>query len=227
MHGWRRSHLYRVRLWRVVLEHGMDLLAIDLDWNIVANPLPHLRAARPPPADVVAIRDSRGYLNVGNMWIRSTDATRAMATVVENRTWVAWEQQVFNEELNFNARFAGVTCCHTACLGKTAVKATKSQQKDLPSKDANGRKARVEVDGVERCTDLRGRLRAQPPPEGSKEPWVGSWLEEVFNTRQNTKERPVGRCNAISNSCPHWKASHCAVHAGNTPGGDRTLQHPQ
>lgn len=30
LYGWRRSHLYRVRLWRVVLEYGFHLLAIDV-----------------------------------------------------------------------------------------------------------------------------------------------------------------------------------------------------
>jgi len=31
-YGWRRSHFYRTRLWRTVIEHGFDLLSVDLDW---------------------------------------------------------------------------------------------------------------------------------------------------------------------------------------------------
>ena len=105
MYGWRRSQLYRVRLWRYVLHHGFDLLAIDLDWTMLYSPLPGIWTAVSPRAssgltvDVVALWDDNrlnkgGYLNVGNMWIRSTRSTRALSVVVENRSWVAWEQQV-------------------------------------------------------------------------------------------------------------------------------------
>ena len=31
-YGWRRSHFYRTHLWRTVIEHGFDLLSVDLDW---------------------------------------------------------------------------------------------------------------------------------------------------------------------------------------------------
>jgi hypothetical protein len=32
-YGWRRSHLYRVRMWVEVLSRGLHLLAVDLDWR--------------------------------------------------------------------------------------------------------------------------------------------------------------------------------------------------
>lgn len=132
-YGWRRSQLHRVRLWRVVLEHGFDLLAMDLDHEVATmSPVAffHLLHApaerhaathsshRPAPSDVVAVWDGPGsrYLNVGIMWVRSTAGTRELSRWAENRSWVGWEQQIFNEELNFRAELAGVRCCHTACL---------------------------------------------------------------------------------------------------------------
>lgn len=128
-YGWRRSQLHRVRLWRVVLDYGLDLLAIDLDHEIGSHdPVVLLRSLHAPPeknrpmraapADVIAVWDGPGarYLNVGIMWVRSTAGTRELARRSENRSWVAWEQQVFNEELNFNDELRGVRCCHTICL---------------------------------------------------------------------------------------------------------------
>ena len=62
------------------------------------------------------------YLNVGIMWVRSTNGTRELSRRAENRSWVGWEQQVFNEELNFREELASVRCCHTTCLKHYALK---------------------------------------------------------------------------------------------------------
>ena len=45
-YGWRRSHLFRARMWRLVLAARFDLLAVDLDWYFLSDPLPGLRTAR-------------------------------------------------------------------------------------------------------------------------------------------------------------------------------------
>lgn len=45
-YGWRRIHVYKMRLWLVVLESGHDLLSVDLDYSFLINPLPLLRASR-------------------------------------------------------------------------------------------------------------------------------------------------------------------------------------
>lgn len=115
-YGWRRSQLYRARLWRVAVEHGLDLLAMDLDHMLgQVSPVPFLRRLYAPPegssdlpltptshqpmgADVVAVWDGPGsrYLNVGIMWIRSTPATLELARRSENRTWSGWERACFD-----------------------------------------------------------------------------------------------------------------------------------
>ena len=41
-YGSRRAQLFRVRLWREVLQRGLDLLAVDATLRLRASPLPHL-----------------------------------------------------------------------------------------------------------------------------------------------------------------------------------------
>ena len=62
LYGWRRSHLYRAWMWHVVVSHDYSLLAVDLDWRFISNPLPSLFSTRQPGAahkvaTVVAVHD--------------------------------------------------------------------------------------------------------------------------------------------------------------------------
>ena len=180
-YGWRRSQLYRVRLWRVVVEKGLDLLAMDLDHQLaVMNPVPFFTAVHAPPetishnpvsessrkaapADVVAVWDGPGsrYLNVGIMWMRSTPATLELARRSENRSWVGWEQQIFNEELNFNKELSGVRCCHTICLKKFLSHASNASAK-LPKKSGSGTGQREQVgEPIDATMTRLGRRRTR------------------------------------------------------------------
>jgi SAM-dependent methyltransferase len=110
-YGWRRTHLDKMRLWRIVLDEGFDILSIDANYKMMLSPLPTLRALRTAPCslgprdcerwfpsdmraggwplDVVGLHDGQSskLLNIGLFWMRSTNATRALARVAENRTW--------------------------------------------------------------------------------------------------------------------------------------------
>jgi hypothetical protein len=219
-YGWRRSQLYRVRLWRVVVEKGLDLLAMDLDHQLaVMNPVPFFTAVHAPPetishnpvsessrkaapADVVAVWDGPGsrYLNVGIMWMRSTPATLELARRSENRSWVGWEQQIFNEELNFNKELSGVRCCHTICLKKFLSHASNASAK-LPKKSGSGTGQREQVEGTDRCNnDAPGP--AAYPPHGSAEAWANSWTPnwDVLRSK-HSQNRKYGRCNHEHNVC--------------------------
>ena len=220
-HGWRRSQLYRSRMWRAVLEMGLDLLALDLDWNLgnvpplrllrmafapaqrsTAEQPPTPQAARRATADVVAVWDgpNNRYLNVGNMWVRSTMATIELARRSENRSFTGWEQQVFNEELNFNPELLSVRCCHTVCL-KRIMNTTKIS---VPKNDKQGLEERVHVEGrtLQRCSN------SQPPtllpPSLSRESWANAWdptgVYEA-NTSKHAVHRKYGRCNLPENAC--------------------------
>ena len=218
-YGWRRSQLYRVRLWRVVLELGLDLLAMDLDHEIGTNPSAFLRAVRAPeekvqyarkgaqapvsttaPADVVAMWDGprSRYLNVGIMWLRSTNSTRLLTRRAENRTFSGWEQEIFNEEINFNQDLAGVRCCHTICIRRLAVD-SKVRAK-LPRKDQKSNSLRAKIEGHAVCsTDQPYAIR---PPHGSAEHWVRLWNStgDTPNSKHLSNRR-YGRCNHRGNVC--------------------------
>ena len=117
-------------MWHLVLSHGYDLLAVDLDWDfadihgVVLRPasvlLPALRSARSAqtnnPADVVADVDlfagKSYFLNVGLMWVRSTPSTISLVRRCEARSFGGWEQGVFNEEINWGDSADNITCCY-------------------------------------------------------------------------------------------------------------------
>ena len=235
-YGWRRSQLYRARLWRVVLERNLDLLAMDLDHQMaVTMPLPLLRSVHAPPekvshlaippaskraapADVVAVWDGPGsrYLNVGIMWVRSTVGTRELARRSENRSFVGWEQQVFNEELNFNPDLVGVRCCHTICLKR--ITTASGASKRLPAKSDSGTSMRQHSEGRDRCDD--NAPSAAAPPAGSTEPWAAFWTPNADVLRsKHSIHRKYGRCNHPENVCVMVEAESGMVsHMASTHG---------
>ena len=219
LYGWRRSQLYRTRLWRTVVELGLDLLAMDLDhqlpsWNLVGflralqapaeapkhRALTTSNASRAAPADVVAVWDGRvaRYLNVGIMWLRSTPGTIKLTRRSENRSWVGWEQQVFNEELNFNQELVGIRCCHTKCLKHLTRKSNSTAS--LPQKTARQSLIRRFIEGRVRCSSAP--KHAARPPVGSPEPWVRAWTPNAdVPSSRHTTSRKYGRCNHPDNVC--------------------------
>lgn len=235
-YGWRRSQLYRARLWRVVIAEGFDLLTVDCDWVFRAPPLmlTHRELAnRGRRVDAMAVMDGprNKYWNVGLMWLRSTPAVHAMTVRVENRTWGGWEQEVFNEELNFNAPEVG--CCHSACLGRAMTKLTFNRTDAALRKSAKGNSARIALEGAPRCA--HSMPSAAAPPNNSRLHWPrrermhmtpghglpapsassawsksptrptetqGPWLPDSFN-RLARKLRRGGRCTEWQHSaCP-------------------------
>ena len=88
-YGWRRSGFYRSRMWRLVLESGYDLFAVDCDWRLLWSPVPHIHLRMPTAVDVVAFHDGpqNKLLNVGLMWVRNTNVSRVLSVLAENRTF--------------------------------------------------------------------------------------------------------------------------------------------
>ena len=235
-YGWRRSQLYRARLWRVILHMRLDLLALDLDHQIGRfNPVPVLRTTfapaespafhmhsgpeaslRPGHADVIAVWDGPAgkYLNVGIMWVRSTESTRTLSLRSENRSFAGWEQEIFNEEVNYNEEFSGVRCCHSMCFKRlfTASKVVKA----LPGKTSKGGAARTRAEGIDRCTD--NQPLAAYPPRGSSEAWVGKWQPSGETLRsKHSSNRKYGRCNHGGNVCIALNSSGQTIHYWDDP----------
>jgi hypothetical protein len=135
-YGWRRVHVYMMRMWLTVLQSGYDLFSVDADWMFIRNPVARLRAAhelRPSfadprnlsdpyrfvrtavgtePADFVAlVHDgmTRRQINIGLVYVRAGDRTIALARTLLNRSYAAQDQPLVNEELNWG--HVNVSCC--------------------------------------------------------------------------------------------------------------------
>ena len=225
-HGWRVSHLYRARMWRAVLENGHHLLAVDLDWSFldmrrvplkpagtILRALEAMRTVKDEPPDIVALHDgpTRLLLNVGCMLVRSTPGTVALAKRVENRTRGAWDQAIFNEELNFASEHK-VSCCHTEpgtpCdLGSfLRIRPTVHNM----GHEVKTVQERRDVEGPEQCSDDQP-ASAQPPPRSTFE-WsfrkpsdpIGRFSGKGWEPRSSFNElhgRRPGRCTALGNVC--------------------------
>ena len=139
-YGWRRTHLFKMLLWRTVIERGFNLFSMDCDYFFREepryNPLPWLYSARSAvnmsgtgresaitaasdgdpsqPAEFVALHHdgmNRRQLNIGATFLRSTPNVLAFLLTVEKRTFGAQDQAVVNEELNWGT--SPLWCCVT------------------------------------------------------------------------------------------------------------------
>mmetsp|Transcript_21808 Transcript_21808/g.44075 ORF Transcript_21808/g.44075 Transcript_21808/m.44075 type:complete len:155 (-) Transcript_21808:84-548(-) len=132
------------------------------------------------------------------MWIRSTPKTLELARRSENRSFAGWEQEIFNEELNFNADLQEVRCCHAMCLKR--LTATSAVAGSLPGKDGRGMAIRTKVEGEKRCSE--DQPFAMKPPRGSREHWVKRWTGYNESLRsKHSSSRGYGRCNKGDNQC--------------------------
>lgn len=218
-YGWRRSHLYRVLMWRNVLSLGYDLLAVDCDWRFVSSPLPSILSIW-PKTDVIAYWDGvkQKMLNVGLMWLRSTPDVLATVKRVQNRTWAGWEQAVFTEELNWRSN---ASCCHCSpCLLKHHFE--KSLSTHQRQRNVGAVRERFRNEGQPVCSETLAPS-ADDPPFGSlfvwkrqgnhstavaqRRPWGSTGWNELI-------DRKVGRCTTKEAACVGaWKLSASAPRA--------------
>eukprot|EP00966_Prymnesium_polylepis_P137668 3181527-Prymnesium_polylepis.1 len=106
--GWRHASVLKTHAMLLVLSRGSHVLFVDADWRFGrASPLETLAACG---HDAVALKDRGHFVNVGLLYVRSSPATIAVARRTANRSVVAWDQAVFNEEAG--APGALMTCCH-------------------------------------------------------------------------------------------------------------------
>ena len=96
--GWRLHHFLQPSLLVLLLSSGYGVFSVDADWRMV-HPLPFQFLAG---HDVVGLQDhapSGHYLNIGLMYVRSTNATRFAWRRIANRSHLGWDQSIANEEL--------------------------------------------------------------------------------------------------------------------------------
>ena len=197
-YDFRRTQLSRQRAWRLLLSHGLDILGVDPSTRLLRNPLPVItaqRTAKGPPPDVLGKAPGwflKEYVLSG-IWIRSTVTTRALLERVEARTWGAWDQLIFSEELNWGAG-RGAACCHTNCLSAT-----------MSVKAAPKGPARL----ARECLSSEATPPGAPaPPNGTRNNWRTPWRVGDYNSLPIPHHR-FGPCTGRAVTCAARPAGAC------------------
>ena len=180
----RRRQFYRLRLWRIVLESGLDLLGVDATRVLLRNPLPaivslrtrdeaeHGSGVRP---DMVG--HTPGWflkqfgLGVG-MWLRSTEATRILLRRSEARVRGCQDEVVFTEELNWGdavGNHSVLPCCHSDCLSKQFAA---SSDKSVAAAVRKPKERRGSDSAGPSCAADDAPPRAPPPPNATRHGWA-------------------------------------------------------
>ena len=192
MGGWRRTAILKTRLISVLLCRSFDVLSLDADWRF-RHRLDALWALRDAGAALVALRDpglgghAHSLFNVGQMWLRSTVATRTAVAIAANRTAVAWDQAVLNEELAaaVGTGESGAHCCADAPFPGAPF----AFQRGTHDLKRAGRRQRL----VERSTHVRPpTYHAIMPPPGSA--LFPAWDSDHFNELKADR-RAGNRCS--------------------------------
>ena len=197
LYGWRRAQLHKMHMLRAVLAASLNVLSIDANFRLGANPAAALRdlplqsagrrKGEPRRVDVAAMHDGPNslQLNIGLLWVRSTESTRAMAERVVNRTWGSWDQYVFNEELSTTAE---IGCCHSQCM-----KSIVDESGDMVQKSSRGARSRREVEGADVCAD---DVPFAAPPSADSRYWRTKvrWNGSVYNVPARRGHRRFMRC---------------------------------
>ena len=201
--------MYKMRLWRLVLEARFDLLSLDANYQLTRDPMPFIHGTR--GMKVTAHHDGPAHrlLNIGLFWMRSSNATLQLARRVENRTWGAWDQYVVNEELQFNPAFRNVTCCHSVC-----IKSATADQGEL-NKSTSSQDLRRSVEGKDQCAASVPDV-ARPPPASrlmlrNNTEASAQWAMHASGayTKISFKYRKFGRCTLVKSHQSAQKSSVC------------------
>eukprot|EP00966_Prymnesium_polylepis_P314422 7265576-Prymnesium_polylepis.1 len=191
--GWRKSHILRAGLLSVILNSGHDCLMADSDWQPTGAIAPVLIRLNQLSWDVSAIPDdwTNGcyrLMNIGLMWVRSTSATRGIAWRYANRTFVAWDQMILNQELEVAS---SVRCCasHHILQGKFA-KGLLQSNNDAAKKAKNVQ---------EPCRESRPRLNVLGPPAGCGGQCAHVYPDWNYIRFNEMSEGMTSRC--VANPC--------------------------
>eukprot|EP00310_Coccolithus_braarudii_P020851 CAMPEP_0183338416 /NCGR_PEP_ID=MMETSP0164_2-20130417/5719_1 /TAXON_ID=221442 /ORGANISM="Coccolithus pelagicus ssp braarudi, Strain PLY182g" /LENGTH=418 /DNA_ID=CAMNT_0025508267 /DNA_START=677 /DNA_END=1931 /DNA_ORIENTATION=- len=222
-YGWRRSHLHRTHLWRVVASLQLNFLALDCDWRMRFDPVPFLRTMTADGGatyDVVAMyHDWRPYyqLNIGAMWVRWSPLSEMLIERTWNRTFSAWDQAVFNEELYFNPLFNSLRCCRNRCVDRheyTLLVHSPVFKVDKKGEhwNATAQAERRAVEGENRCSN--GSPPTLDAPNGTRYRWGGPRKWKLHTTANEwnrymqfssqDREWGAGKCLAFCPEAPGW-----------------------
>ena len=196
--GWRHTSVLKLGALRLFLDHA-DVLFVDADWRFIQDPLPTLRRCAESKLEVMGGRDDH-FVNLGLLYVRATPTTRLLAARAANRSFVAWDQALINEEMRGQA---DLSCCvandflASSFQRSDKVHAMKHRQQprcaasdSLPSGPALGPPP----------LDSRTTAGEEAPPKM----WRGGWSPLRFNELTSAYHH---RCPGCYNQCSRTRCS--------------------
>ena len=134
--------------------------------------------------------------NIGLMWVRNTGATLEVAERVADRTFAAWDQALWNQEVEASTSIR----CRADEFDQSAFVDAFELSEDLGNGDKKAPSAQVECASEEEASEQYARQRdalpnqgkdALPPPEGVMPNLYPNWNPLKFN---DETERYDTRC---------------------------------
>ena len=184
--GYRRVWSVKWRAIADLLEMGFGALAVDGDWLFRASPHP-LLTIEPEFAGSLTkpwYGSDIVVLNIGRLRIRATARAAALSRRVANRSSVAWDQVVFNEEVSHSA----ATCCWGGTLFDKILRADPNVHKgyDTVKKPGHSRLWGL----LDSCFGSAEHYALQPPSTSSSS-FPDSWNSGRLNRHMRVRSRCV------------------------------------
>jgi len=180
--GYRQTHILKTHAMVHVIAARLDALFVDADRTFLGNPVQTLRATG---ADVAAMRDDM-LINIGLVWLRARASVLKVVERVANRSFAAWDQAVFNEEI---AASPSVRCCYANAFVKHMTRLSEHMHTLRRANDAEARQA--EQMG---CAKDAAPIQALGPPASTSARLFRFWKPSAYNTLQMAWRRPL-RCS--------------------------------
>lgn len=186
--GWRHTGVLKTQLILYILRKGFDCFIMDVDWRSAdgfAGPIIQLRSS---DIDIAAPPDHafRGghLINIGLLWMRNKPEMLRIAERVANRTYGAWDQLIFNQEVNSATK---LVCCASYHLLQT-------MNHRMPKSSSLGNDLKRDSTSQEECSsDRRQYAMALPPPRGTHDGVYPNWQHYGYN---HDATRCTSRCLA-------------------------------
>ncbi|UKZ11450.1 hypothetical protein EhVM1_000435 [Emiliania huxleyi virus M1] len=184
--GWARSQLYKTFALQYMLKQKYDVLLLDNDHAIVSDPIHQIITARQRNVDIIAIgtddKRNMGYLNFGLSWTRNTQSTRSVAERLHNRTFRAWDQYLWNSEIDAT----DLSCC-----------ISRNKLGSIPN-DQPSKLIKSNMHNTMRC-NVTDKMSIGPPPSKHKVlgPSHKKWHSMKYNTLGWHGDRFHTTCNKM------------------------------
>lgn len=194
--GWRHVHVLKTQMISYLLSQGYDVVTTDADWSVTEATFSAVDELRKLPWDVVGtpdpVVDDAQLLNIGLLWLRNTNRTRVLAERVANRSFAAWDQAIFNQEVEADS---SIGCCASESVLKAAFHRTEEISTFVQlSFDPITDEDKLNPVSQDNCNAERPPLDAMPPPNDHSLATMyplATWQRRAFN---DIAKRETSRC---------------------------------